>query len=218
MKTLLTRERIAEKTGSRSNLYGFLSLIFRQEPTRELLQHLRQPELMKALSEMGISLEKTFLDGNEEQVLEELILEYTRLFLGPGKHISPHESVHRSDETREGLLWGKSTVEIKQFIEWLGLSYNKDYRGIPDHISVELECMQKLIEREAEAWKNNDEKMAVYCLEKEKWFVQEHISVWVPNFCNQVIEMALLPFYRELAILTKEWLMVEKKHINSVLE
>ncbi|MFQ6091490.1 MAG: molecular chaperone [bacterium] len=218
MEAPLTRERMAEVASSRSNLYGLLSLIFRQEPTLELLRQIRQPEVLKALSAMGLSLEKTFLGGNEEQVLEELVLEYTRLFLGPGPHISPHESVHRADESRPGLMWGDSTVEVKKLVEWLGLSYGEEYRGMPDHISVELELMQKITEREKEAWEQQDRDTVARCLEYEKKFIDEHLLRWIPTFCDRVMEGSQLDFYREMARVTKEYLRFEKEQVHKLSE
>ena len=209
---------MSEEAAKRGQLYSFLSLIFGKEMSPEFLQKIREPEMLNIFLEMGISLEKTSADAGKKEELVELKSEYTRLFLGPGHHISPHGSVHRSDEEKDGLLMGKSTVEFKQFVEWLGLEFKKDYRGIPDHISVELECMQKLIERETEAWQEDDKQMAVQCLNKEKWFIKEHLLVWIPNFCNQVIEMASLPFYKEMAMLMKKWLDIDKKIIDFILE
>ena len=218
MKKSLAEKRMSEEADKRSHLYSFLSLIFEKEMSPEFLQEIREPGMLNTFSEMGITLEKTSADANKKEELEELKSEYTRLFLGPGKHISPHESVHRSDESGGGLLWGKSTVEFKQFVEWLGLKFSKDYRGIPDHVSVELECMQKLIERETEAWKAGDDQMALQCLNKERWFIKEHLFMWIPGFCNRVIETASLPFYREMSMLMKEWLDIDSKHIDLVLE
>jgi len=45
------------------------------------------------------------------------------------------------------------------------LKYRPDYTGIPDHISVELELMQKIAQREAKAWEE-DREGALRCLKE----------------------------------------------------
>ncbi len=40
-----------------------------------------------------------------------------------------------------GNFGGESTVEVKKFIESAGFDYTSEYKGLPDHISVEWEFM-----------------------------------------------------------------------------
>lgn len=212
------REGMSELATARSRIYGLLSLVYRREITAEVLYELTRPEFVQDLSELGISIPEEWFAGEEGEVLEALAVEYARLFLGPGPHFSPHESVHRHDEERSGLLWGTCTVEVKQFVEWLGLMYREDYHGLPDHVSVELECLQKLTEREAEAWSTGDEEGAYRCLRIERQFVEEHLAQWVPGFCDRVLEEADLSFYREVARLTKVWISEDREQVGELLE
>ena len=199
----------------RSNVYGLLATLYRQEVTSGFLQQLKNPQFLGVLSDLGIQLGDDFFQRNEEELLEEMAVEYTRLFLGPGKHVSPHESVHlQRDDAGQGQLWGESTVEVKKFIESAGLDYTSEYKGLPDHISVELEFMQQLTLREEQAWGENDKDGTLYCLKIEKKFVEEHLSHWIPIFCDKVIREAKLPFYREMATLTKNFMEFEKTEVN----
>jgi TorA maturation chaperone TorD len=202
----------------RSNIYGLLSIIYRQEPTSALIQQIKDPVFREGLASAGINLEEDFLNKPEEKLLEDLAVEYTRLFLGPGKHISPHESVHHErDDGDWGSLWGKSTVEVKKFIETAGLEYKSEYSGLPDHISVELEFMQEVIKRETQAWKEKDREGALYCLKIEKKFIDEHLARWIPVFCDKIISEADLSFYREMSRLAKSFIELEAKTINNSL-
>ena len=134
------------------------------------------------------------------------------LFLGPGEHISPHESVHRkNNDGKPGLLWGKSTVEVKRFIEFPGLHYTSDYTGPPDHISVELEFMQQATLREGQAWEEGDETAAKACLKYDKQFHEEHLMCWIPDFCDKVMAASKSPLYREMASLTKTFIEFESR-------
>jgi TorA maturation chaperone TorD len=217
----MKKEKIHTMTDTakqRSTVYGLLAATFRCEPTAAFIRQVKDPEFQGALSSSGIELEEDFFNQPEDELVESLAVEFTRLFLGPGKHISPHESVHHEREDGDwGRLWGKSTVEIKKFIETTGLEYTSVYPGLPDHISVELEFMQKLAERESTAWKENDNKGALYCLKIEKKFIEEHLSKWCPDFCDKVTSEAATSFYREMAKLTKWFIELETKEIDNYI-
>lgn len=211
-------KKMIETARQRSDIYGFLALIYRTEITKTLLKQIKEPDFLSVLSDMGAELEDDFLQVSEDKLIEELAVEYTRLFLGPGKHISPHESIHHDTGDGDwGRLWGKSTVEVKKFIETAGLEYKSEYSGLPDHISVELEFMQEATKREAQAWEEKDSEGAIYCIKMEKKFIEEHLTKWIPIFCDKVITGAELPFYKEMAKLTGQFLRFESKEIDKYL-
>ncbi len=200
---------------NRSNIYGLLASVYRQEVTSDLIQQIKDPQFLGVLSDLGTEGLDTFLQKPENELLEDLAVEYTRLFLGPGKHISPHESVHHQrDDGQWGNLWGKSTAEVKKFIESTGLNYIEDFKGLPDHISVEFEFMQQLIQREEQAWKEVDADKATACRQVEKKFIEGHLIRWIPSFCEKVIQDAQLPFYRSLAELTKIFIEYEMEEMK----
>lgn len=196
----------------RSDIYGLLAVLYRQEPTRDLLKRVRDPQFLEVLSQWGGELENDFLNRPEGELLEEMAVEYTRLFLGPGRHVSPHESVHHEREDGKwGQLWGASTVEVKKFIEATGLEYKIQYQGLPDHISLELELLEALTRREEEAWAKDDEEGARRCLDVERRFLDEHLLRWVTPFCDKVIAAAELSFYRSLASFTKRFIEFDRQ-------
>lgn len=188
----------------RSNLYGFLASVYREEPTRALLRHIKEPGFRAALAEAGVTLGDDLLDRPEDELLEDLAVEFTRLFIGPGPHVPPNSAVHMEGEG--GLLWGPSTSRVKRFIEDTGFEYRSDYRELPDHISVELEFMQELTAREAEALGKDDEDTLLALRHTQKEFVTKHMALWVPVFCDKVMQKADLSFFRDMARLTKEFI------------
>jgi TorA maturation chaperone TorD len=205
----------SEHAQQRSNIYGFLARVYRKELTLEMLAHIKDPPFTEILTELEVQLGDEFFSKPENELIENLAVEYTRLFLGPGRHISPHESIHyERDDGDWGTHWGASTVEVKKFVESLGLHYKESDRSIPDHISVELELMQKVIEKEHQAWQENNEKDALHYLKIEHMFMEDHLIKWIPGFCDKIIAEAELSFYREMARLTKDFIAVEKKEIH----
>ncbi len=199
----------------RSDIYGLLATVYGQEITSDLLGQIKAPQFLEALSVLEVEGIDGLMQKPEAELLEDLAVEYTRLFLGPGKHISPHESVHHQREDGQwGELWGASTVEVKKFIEATGLSYTDDYKGMPDHISVEFEFMQQLIQREEQAWKEADADKATACRQIEKKFVEEHLINWIPAFCEMVIQEAESPFYHAMAALTRSFIEFEMEEMK----
>ncbi len=199
----------------RSDIYGLLATVYGQEITSDLLEQIRAPQFLGALSVLEVEGIDGLMQKPEAELLEDLAVEYTHLFLGPDKHISPHESVHHQREDGQwGMLWGASTVEVKKFIEATGLSYTVDYKGMPDHISVEFEFMRQLILAEEQAWMDEDAGKAASCRQVEKKFIEEHLIRWVPAFCEMVIQEAELPFYQAVATLTRSFIEFEMEEMN----
>ena len=199
---------------NRSYYYGFLSTVYLQEPTREFIKSLRESNILDVLNKSDLRFDKEINNDVSDKHLNDLVLEYTRLFIGPGKHVSPYESVYRDNED---ALWSETTVKVKNFIESSGLEYSYNWSGLPDHIGVELEFMQRLTCHENEAWAREDKKQAISCLEFEKRFIDEHLSQWVPIFCNKVKEETRVAFYREMAELTRQFIDFDSELINSNL-
>jgi TorA maturation chaperone TorD len=215
--TQTEKRNMKELAGQRGSIYGLLATVYRQEITSDFLKQIKDPQFLGVLSDLGIELNNGFFRKPEKELLAALAVEYARLFLGPGKHISPHESVHhKRDDGQWGQLWGESTAEVKKIIESAGLEYKTEYSGLPDHISVELEFMQQVIQREEQAWQDDDKETALLCQENEKKFVDEHLFCWIPDFCEKVITEADLPFYREMARLTRTFIEFEKQELHKL--
>jgi len=208
---------ILETTNSTvSGLYALLAVVFATEVTSELLTRLRSIEFREAFIDLEVDLGAEFYTKDTVALVDELAVEFTGLFIGPGHFISPHESVHHvRDDGDHGKLWGADTVAVKKFIEATGLSYQTDFGGMPDHIAAELEFMQKLEERYAQALANKETELAENLLAIKGRFLNEHLLTWAPGFFEKVIDKATMPFYREMAGLAKSFLGQEGELLNS---
>ncbi len=211
------RNEMADNATTRSQVYALLTIVFRAEPSEAFLKELQGPRFSEALSELGVDLGSEYHAKTKVENCQGLAVEFTRLFLGPGQHISAHESVFAELDGGFGGHWGAQTAEVKKFIEATGMEYASDFNGLPDHISVELEFMQKLAEWELEKWANDDDENAEYCLSVQKKFIEEHLLKWVPQFCSEVIDKADQPFYREMAGITVDFLEFDRILINKSL-
>ncbi len=203
---------------SRSNCYGLLALIFRDTPTPETIAQLRTPPLAEVLNDLGYNVTQ-HLAGELKEVTACLREQYTQIFVGPGPHISLYASVYRNND--EGQLWGDSTVWVKRFIERTGLSFKDNWDSIPDHITIELELMQRLTAYEAQLWvpnssrdSENTDKQLCQCLHMQEQFLSEHLCIWIPQFCGRVLETSTSLFYREMARLTMSVILSDAEQVK----
>jgi len=194
MDERILRERM------RGDCYRFLSACFCQ-PQKNVFQE------EKVLQNLTKSLHRIcpeaalFSASMEESILkcgnEELLVEYTRLFLGPfGVIAPPYGSVYLDGERR---VMGDSTLEVIKMYRNEGLSGNADDRELPDHVAVELEFMSYLVFEEIKAMKKSDLRAAIEAVEKQECFSGEFLRRWIPPFCERIKENTENGFYAALA-------------------
>ncbi len=215
-KSAVDHDELARSAIERSRLYGLLSTVFSHEPSAEFLAHLNTPELVVAFSCVGIDLGDEFRRETVAELADDLAVEYTRLFLGPGKHISPHESVQL--KRGSGILWGPETPAVRAAYQAAGFDIDEDETEIPDHLGVELGFLSHLAGEEAQSWQDHDQEQAAGLLYLQHKFISEHLGKWVAEFCRNVKEEADLTFYAAFADLLHGYLSGEKSEIARRLE
>ncbi len=213
----MSNKDFREIAKSRMDVYGFLAGIFRQEFEVDQIKEMMDKGILNLLIEAGADIVLDFFDRELELVQEDLACEYAALFLGPGSHLAPYESIYVPDTTgRVGQFWGECTVDMKNWVEHYGLKISERYDSIPDHISIELEFMQNIVKQEHIAWERDDQKTAEKCLMVEKEFFNKHIINWIPQFCDKVTEATDIDFYREIAKFTRDFILEEEKLISDI--
>jgi TorA maturation chaperone TorD len=216
-KKNVNEQQYAQDAYRRSDIYSLLSSVYSQEPDENFIEHLNNSPLRHQLAKEE-KWDKGFWAQSVQKICEDLAVEYTGLFIGPKNHIPPFESLYNYKEKETRQMWGAVTVEVKKMIESSGLSFEEDYGGIPDHIGIELEFMQKIVKKEAQLWekKKNDTQLGK-TIEFEKKFIDEHLTSWIPDFCQRVIEVAKLDFYRNFAVFTENFVINEKEEVENLL-
>ncbi len=77
--------------------------------------------------------------------------------------------------------------------------------------------MQKIIEKEKQAWGIKNVKDALHYLKIEKMFMEDHLSKWIPQFCDKIINEAEMSFYREMAEITAKFVNIEAEEISGYI-
>lgn len=195
----------AKTAGYRSKVYGILALAFSfptQGPKALHEEILGASEYLGALEGARFPQETT----EDSQLLERLRAEYLRLFVGPG-HVPcpPYESVYRTDRPvwQRGLVMGPSTADVRRRYAEAALTISKNYRDLPDHVSVEMEFMHFLCAEESKLTElgNIDESAKMRKMQRD--FLEDHIMPWTGNFAERILNSTDSSFYKAAANLLR---------------
>ena len=136
-----------------------------------------------------------------------LLLDYTRLFLGPNHIIAkPYGSIWLEGQN---TVMGDSTMAVQELYEQGGFDMREDFREVPDHIAVELEFLYLLIYRENEAQRNGETEALQSKTALRRRFLDEHLGRWVGPFTQAVKAGAQSSYYGRLAELTVRFIDLE---------
>lgn len=141
------------------------------------------------------------------QDLEALLVDYTRLFLGPMETLaSPYGSQWTGTPV---LAEGNPPPAVLEIYSEGGFETDAEFVDLPDHVAVELEFLYLLNfnkNRAAQAGRL-DEADATETLKQR--FLAEHLGSWIAPFAMAVQAGAETAFYRELAALTERFVRTE---------
>jgi TorA maturation chaperone TorD len=130
------------------------------------------------------------IDTSSEEELEDLLWEYTRLFIGPYKlACPPWESVYTSS-TR--LLMQDAANEVLKMYQEAGLAVSTA-DVMPDHVGAELNFLAVLLQ------KLDSEQGRDQYIDLMERFLTEHLLKWVPGFTEDMEMAAETPLYKALA-------------------
>ncbi|MFH1141930.1 MAG: molecular chaperone TorD family protein [Chloroflexota bacterium] len=159
---------------------------------------LRLDSLHKELERM-----KSCLTSPESRT--QLAVDYVKLFRGPVKaEVYPYESLHT-----DGEAMGSSTIDVMERYREAGLAVSKDFKDLPDHVSVELEFMHYLCSMQLQCLERKDAAGELQFNLLRGSFLKEHLAKWVPGFADKILTSAASPFYSGLAKVTKEFINEE---------
>ena len=157
-------------------------------------------QLDPVLGGSALQLKESF----ECDSLEELLVDYSKLFLGPGHTLAPpYESAWRDKNSDDPMDSVQALIEL---YDDGGFAIDPDFRDLPDHVAVELEFLYTLIFQQAAAMRSGDRK-ALDHAKALQWSLQtRHMDAWLGAFVDALRENAQCSFYRDLATITAEFM------------
>ena len=198
-----------EKGTARENLCRFLAACYYQ-PGPEFSEEKVFGSMLDAATRIHPDLAAHARRLGEEFSAEDpesLLVDYTRLFLGPGPIVAkPYGSVWLDGEN---TLMGDSTMAVQRPYHEGGFEIDEDFRELPDHIAAELEFLYLLIYRENEGHRNGDTEALKAAAGLRKRFLDEQLGLWIGPFTAAVKTGAESDFYRQLAELTDRFVKME---------
>lgn len=177
---------LVEEILGRAALYNVLAAVFGDPPT---------PELVIAVEKM--------LPDLIPVVLADLRQAYTRLLVGPGKgYAPPYASIYLDPSANGKLqLWGPAATVVEALYRAAGLEIAPGQPRVPDHLAHELQFMQHLCAREADAVGRGVTAEAAEWRDRQRVFLRDHLWPWAPRFADRLSDPAVAahPVYRALA-------------------
>ena len=213
---------LVELMNARARSYGMLARLFREEvdlPTLRELQQMRFPQATgNAAADEGYHQLYDYLKRAWDDSVTELAIDYVSTFIGHGVNgysaAYPYESVYTSERR---LLMQEARAEVLATLrenELMRGSWNE----AEDHIALELEFMQRMALRAAEALDDAAEDEAVAYLRTSYDFLENHLLNWVPMLVADMRMHARTLFYQGLAQLTLGSLQEDEAVLRELLD
>lgn len=198
-----------DEATARADLCRFLSACY-YEPAPEFAEENLFHSMLVAAASIHPDLADSARRLGEAfaaQDLQTLLVDYTRLFLGPMQALaSPYGSSWLSApvQTEEN-----PPLAVLDLYSAGGFEINEEFRELPDHVAVELEFLYLLIfnKNQASQAGNMDDLTLTELLQRR--FLGEHLGVWMGPFAAAVKAGADTAFYRELAAFTERFVRME---------
>ncbi|TKJ33800.1 MAG: hypothetical protein CEE38_19435 [Planctomycetes bacterium B3_Pla] len=142
-------------------------------------------------------------EAMKHSTAQKLLIEYTRLFIGPFKSlVPPYSSLYFGSDT----LMSDETVWVVDFYRKAGLKFDQETKEVPDHIAIETEFMYWLIHNEINALDAGDRDKSFSLWENQREFFDKHYKKWAPEFCERVATETNDEYFRVLAECLKRFI------------
>lgn len=239
---------------SRAYNYLLFQSLFGAEPTRQLLETAAGPatreslELFRAgegsrssyaalLHEVETVLDT--LNGCGDAAIEDLLSEYTRLFLGPLElKAPPWESIYVS---KKHQLFDENTLGVRNFYRSQGFLPAEYPRVADDSLALECAFMSQLGKRAQEAYSvgveaieegeesesgaevvsesetNATADTVITALDASRRFLDEHLLVWLPDYLKALAAIERAGFYLLIARLAWEYLREDRRLLDELI-
>lgn len=133
--------------------------------------------------------------------LIEIAMDFANMFSSRDRHLMPYESLHNYPLGDTPRLWGRAASEVGAFYSSVAIAMDEETNLAPDHISAELLFMSYII----------DNRFRIH----QKRFLEEHLLIWVPEYCDEIYKHASTNFYKEIANILKEFILSDYEFLGN---
>lgn len=218
-----TMRAFVEALRQQNAAYGFVARLLRTEVDDETIGRMRAMKFPAASGnehlDAGYRELCRYLSEGGERVRGDLAVDFLHTFIGVTQDIEqvafPYESVYTSPEH---LLMQDARDEVLAAYRAARVVLVDEACEPEDHLAFELEFMQLLGERAAEALEAGDEDGCAGLLATRRSFIDEHLLNWVPAFVADVHRVARTGFYRAVADIAWGVVETDRDLLDDVLE
>jgi TorA maturation chaperone TorD len=197
--------RVSARQAAMSDLARFVAGCY-YEPDTAFLEAGLFDSMTEAASHVDAELEslaRRLGPAFEEQALQELLVDYTRLFLGPVQALAqPYASVWLSGQNQ---LMQAPTLDVMALYDQAGFEVDAEFKELPDHVAVELEFLYLLLWRENEARAAGNAGALAGIASVKRALLDQHLGLWLGPFLLAMHEGAQTAFYETLAQVTERF-------------
>ena len=218
---------LSEFLTTQQSIYAFLQGVYEKEVTEadiKKISEIKKPilEITKLITDKAAksALEdlakfiKEIPNADPKTITITLAADYASLFLSINK-----VPAHPSESTyREGVMMQHYRDEVLETYWSFGINPQKTFTEPEDHIATELSFMAFLCGKAVDAIKAEDNKKAKKFVEAQKSFLEAHLNKWAPMLVKDILDTGKTPFYKGLAVLTKEYLAMNVSINDEILK
>jgi len=195
----------ADQATAREDLCRFLAACY-YEPAADFTEERLFDSMLDAGRRIDPAIAELARQLGEDfaaQDLQTLLVDYTRLFLGPMQPLAPPYG--SSWLSGEAPLMQDSTLAVQGLYQQAGFELDEEQHDLPDHVAVELEFLYLLTFKQNEARRAGLDDVRVPWEQLQALFLNSHLGAWIGRFTAAVKAQAQTPFYRDLAELTERF-------------
>ena len=150
---------------------------------------------------------------NNNDLDDEALFEYNRLFVGPAKLLAPpYESAYRN---AQGLVMQEETLSVRRFYRQAGIEVGSKNAIPDDHLGLEFEFICYLLAREGQKLEEQDLITANGYATLYQDFFKQHIISWVYQHCNDILQHGKTLLCRDVAFMLIRFLQAEEANFSS---
>lgn len=168
-------------------------------------------DMEEGLSKL-INCTKLLADQKASPSLDDVLAEYTKLFIGPGKPKAPiYKSFYTDDKS---LYFNNSTFKMREVLYKSGLENSNKNRMPEDHLGLMLIYLSVqsnyLLDLEMPQSINN--------VNEQIKFIDEQMLTWLAPLLKNIVEHSEIGYYEGLVSLIKGILQWDKELLSEYLE
>ena len=148
----------------------------------------------------------------DQQALDLLAVDYADIYLNHSLHASPFESVWLDEDH---LIQQEPMFQIRKWYKRYGLETENWRIRSDDHLVLQLQFIAKLLDPESHLSENFSLQKR---LQDATMFMDEHLLVWLSDFCNLVTQRCNTDFYASVAVLTDAYIQELRTILAEITE